>query len=256
MSPFHTWITTGRLTIWGVKLLASFVFASNAAAQAPPLAAFSAASGSGPVAPWRLVGLPGGKVPLTKIDLVESDGVRVARLQAERSYGNWVHALAGDWTPSTSSSLTWRWRLEQPVQGADLRTKPGDDIALKLCLSFDLPLSALSFGERTLLRLARANSSEPLPAATLCYIWDPGLPAGQILPSAFTQRVRYWVLDGQASPLGQWRNHQRSPYADFLRAFGHETTTVPAMTAVLIGADADNTGARSLSFVGDITLKP
>jgi len=44
--------------------------------------------------------------------------------------------------------------------------------------------------------------------------------------------------------------------ADFLRAFGHETREIPPLIALVVGADADNTGARSLAFVGDLMLAP
>jgi hypothetical protein len=39
-----------------------------------------------------------------------------------------------------------------------------------------------------------------------------------------------------------------------MRAFGHETDTVPPLIALLVGADADNTSGHSLAYVGDLTL--
>jgi len=41
---------------------------------------------------------------------------------------------------------------------------------------------------------------------------------------------------------------------DFLRAFGHETTVVPPLLALAVGADTDNTGSHSLAYVGDLSL--
>lgn len=245
MSRLLTWITTGLLTIW----------AASALAQAPAIAAFSSAPGAAAPPPWRAAGLPGGKVPQTRISLAGVDGVRVARLTADGSYGTLVHDLA-PWTPPPGATLSWRWRLDQPLAHADLRTKQGDDAALKVCVLFDLPLPALPFGERALLRMARAVSGEPLPAATLCYVWDTALAAGTALPNAWSRRVQLKVLDGAASPLGQWQLHSQNLQADFLQAFGHESATVPPVTAVLIGADADNTGGRSLGYIGDLRISP
>ncbi|MBX3653024.1 MAG: DUF3047 domain-containing protein [Ramlibacter sp.] len=241
------WTTTGLLTLWAGSALAQ--------APAPALTPFSEATGPAPPPPWRAAGLPGGKVPLSSIRLAELDGRRVARLAAEGSYGTLVHDVAA-WVPSPGATLAWRWRLDQPLAHADLRTREGDDAALKVCVLFDMPLSALPFGERTLLRMARAVSGEPLPAATLCYVWDTSLPAGTTLPNAWSRRVRWHVLDGPASPVGQWRAHQRNLRDDFLQAFGQESATVPPITALLIGADADNTGGRSLGYVGDLRLAP
>ena len=236
-------------------VLAAMLAATAAAAmaQAPVLSAFSSVTGDAAPPPWRVVGLPQGKVALARITLAEVDGARVARLATDNSYGTLVHDIT-PWTPTTSATLAWRWRLDQPLAAANLRSKEGDDAALKLCVMFDLPLDALSFGERTLMRVARTVAGEKLPAATLCYVWDVSLPTGTVLPNAYSRRVRFMVVDGTASPPGQWRSHQRSLAADFLKVFGDDTQQVPPAMAVVIGADSDSTAGRSLGYIADIQL--
>jgi|JI10StandDraft_1071094.scaffolds.fasta_scaffold72605_4 hypothetical protein len=234
------------------------VFAATGApalAQAPALSAFTSATGDAAPPPWRVVGLPQGKVALARITMAEVDGARVARLATDNSYGTLVHDIT-PWTPTTSATLAWRWRLDQPLAAANLRSKDGDDAALKLCVMFDLPLDALSFGERTLMRVARTVSGEKLPAATLCYVWDVSLPTGTVLPNAYSRRVRFMVVDGTASAPGPWRSHQRSLAADFLKVFGDDTQQVPPAVAVVIGADSDSTAGRSLGYIGDLKLTP
>lgn len=231
------------------------IFAQNVEGLAPVLAAFSSAPGTQPPAPWRAVGLPQDKAPLARITLTEVDGTRVAQLATDRSYGTLVHDIR-PWVPGAQATLAWRWRLDQPLQAADLRRKDGDDVALKLCVMFDLPLDALPLGERTVLRLARAVSGEKLPAATLCYVWDPALASGTVLPNAYSRRVRFMVADGLGSATGQWQNHQRTLAADFLRAFGDEARQLPPAIAVVIGGDADNTAGRSLGYIGDLKITP
>ena len=66
-------------------------------------------------------------------------------------------------------------------QGADLRTKAGDDGAAKLCVFFDFPADRLSFAERAKLTLARAASGEDVPSEVLCYVWDNKEPKGTSL---------------------------------------------------------------------------
>lgn len=236
--------------------------AGTAPATVPPhpvqplaLTPFSTSTDSGAPAPWRVVGLPGHKVPLARFSLTRLDGERVVELATRGAYGTWVHDLPG-WTPGPSARLRWRWRLDEPVPGADLKRKEADDAALKLCVMFDPPLDGLPFGERALLRLARAVSGEPLPAATLCYVWDPALPAGTVLPNAYTRRMRWMVVDGATSPLASWRSHSRPVAADYLKAFGDESRTVPPVAAIVLGADSDNTASHSLGRLGDVTLTP
>jgi hypothetical protein len=258
--PSRSSITTGRSTPWGVSfLLASLCALPVASAQVeadtqvPTLQPFSTARSSALPKPWRLVGLPGGKIPLTRIDLTSVDGAQVLRLETDKSYGNAVHDL-DSLAVISGSKLRWRWRLEQALAAADLKRKDGDDTALKVCLMFDMSLDKLGLLERNLLRLARATSAEKLPAATLCYVWDHLASAGSEFPNAYTERLRFMVLDSGEAPLGRWRNHERDIVADFRRAFGHEADTIPPLIAVAVGADADNTGGASLAYVGDLTL--
>ena len=220
-------------------------------APPPVLPPFSHAAGGAPSAPWRVVGLPNGKVPLTQMDVVVLDGAPVLRLRTDQSYGALSHALP----PQTGVGvLRWRWRLDQPMPSANLLRKDGDDAPLKVCALFDLPLDAIPFIERNLLRLARRVGAEHLPGATLCYVWDHTLPAGTVLANAYSRRVRYLVLDSGTPNLGQWVPHTRDLHADFLRAFGAESDTVPPLLAIAVGADSDNTGSTSLGYLGDLSL--
>ena len=235
-------------------LCAKPVFAENLAVAAN-LHPFSSASGAVPPPPWRVVGLPKSTKPLTRFELVPIDGHPVLRVQTDHSYANLVHDLP-DFALAPGMQLRWRWRLDQPLQGTDLRRREGDDSPLKVCVLFDLPIEQIGFVERNLLRAARSVSGEKLPAATLCYVWDAMLAPGTLLHNAFTHRVRMIVVDSGEQHLGQWVSHRQDLAADFLRAFGNESATVPPLAAVLVGADSDNTGGQSLGYVGDVTLSP
>ncbi|WP_397409382.1 DUF3047 domain-containing protein [Polaromonas sp.] len=238
-----------------VLLISLLLPVAQAQTQGPALTAFSSASGEQPPPPWRVVGVPGGKIPLTRYTLVELDGRKVLRVEASKSYGNLVHDLPA-LVSEVGLRLRWRWRLDEALRGADLRRREGDDSPLKVCALFDMPLARLGLIERNLLRLARAASGEKLPSATLCYVWDSALAPGTLLPNAYSARVRFIVLDSGEQRLGQWVAHSRDLGADFRRAFGEESEAVPPLQAVLVGADADNTGGRSLGHVGDVTLSP
>lgn len=247
-----------RIQALAVASCAAFTgFGSVVWAQTPvTLAPFSnAASGQAPV-PWRPVGVPGGKIPLTDFKVMALEGQQVLRVEANKSYGNLVHALPAGFVPAPGLQLRWRWRLDQPVAEADLRRREGDDAALKVCALFDQPLDRLNLLDRTMLRVARAASAENLPSATLCYVWDPSMTPGTLLPNAYTARVRLIVVDGGQQGLGRWSVHARDLATDFRRAFGEEGAAVPPLAALLIGADADNTAGHSLGYVGDLSLSP
>lgn len=236
-------------------MTAMSVLALAAQAAGLALVPFSSATADQPPAPWRVVGVPGGKIPITSFSMAEVDGRKVLRVATSKSYGNLVHDLPLGST-ATGLRLTWRWRLEVALQGADLQTRQGDDSPLKVCVLFDMPLEKLGLIDRNLLRMARAASSEKLPSATLCYVWDDTLKVATLLPNAYTSRVRMMVASSGHQNLGQWVVQSRDIAADFRQAFGAESQALPPVLAILVGGDADNTGGHSLGYVDDVRLEP
>jgi hypothetical protein len=232
-------------------LLVLLAAAGGAAAQG--LLAPLDGPGATPPPPWREVLLPKQTLSKTRFEVVDIDGTRALRIESPASYGTLVHVL--DEPSAAAPLLSWRWRLDRAVAGADLRHKAGDDAALKVCVMFDHALDRVPFFERQHLLLARFLSGEPLPAATICYVWDRLLPAGSVLPNAYTGRMRWFVLQGRGSPLGEWRSERRDLRADFLRVFGDEASELPRISAVLVGADADSSGGHGLAHVAALVLQ-
>lgn len=224
----------------------------RAAAADAALTGFGTA-GSAPQAPWHVQGLPQqGSKPLTRFSVVDIDGKRGVRIEADESYANLVHPLS----PVASTHLAWQWRLEKPLETSDLHSRSGDDTAIKVCVFFDMPIDNMSFTDRQLLRLARSKTTDFQPTATICYVWDTQLPAGTTLDNAFTRRVRYMVLETGKDKLDRWVAEKRDVGADFLKLFGDESKTVPPVLGVSVGADSDNTKGHTVSYVSSLVLEP
>lgn len=231
-------------------LLAPWLLAAGPAlAVLTPLAPGAPGQPEKPPPPWVYAGLPQQQRPATRFALVPLDGQTVLRVEAERSYGNLLHPLPG----TAAGRLSWRWRVDRALPAADLRSKAGDDTALKVCAMFELPRERVPFVERQLLRLAESRLGEPLPNATLCYVWDNTQPAGSVLPNAYSRRLRFITLGGAA---GTWQAVSRDLAADFVQAFGDEAAAAPALRAIALGADADNTGGHSLGYIDALRLEP
>jgi Protein of unknown function (DUF3047) len=199
-----------------------------------------------------VLGLPGRySKPLTQFDVTELDNKKVLRIRTDKSYGNLVHPWQG-----SVSKISFNWRLDNPLLLSSLKSKNTDDTALKVCLAFDMPMEKVPMGERTKLRIAQFLSHDHLPTATICYVWAHAETVGADFDSPFTGRLHYIVLDSGEAKLKTWQMHQRNISADFLKAFGNETTTVPTVTAIIVGADSDNTLGTSLGYVADIVVQP
>jgi len=217
-----------------------------------PLLVQPAGPGEQPPAPWHVVGLPQQTKPFTRFGVVTLEGQRVLKVEAQSSYGNLVHPVLEQ---SNGHLLRWRWRVDEPLPAANLHRRDGDDSPLKVCALFDMPLAAVPFVERQVLRIARLRSGESLPAASVCYVWDAHLPPGTVLDNAFTRRLRMIVLRGPETGLRTWVSEQRDVWADFRRLFADEAQAVPPLVGIGIAADADNTQGHSLGYVGSITLE-
>ena len=235
-----------------VVLIFLMSLVSSASADGPMPLPFGPAA-SQAHAPWHVTGLPNQVKPYTAFSVVEADGQKALRIEAASSYGNLVYPLQ---LTSTPAALTWRWRADELVDAEDLRTRGGDDVAVKVCVMFDMSLEKVPFVERQLLKVARTKSVDPVPAATVCYVWDAHLPIGTTLDNAFTRRIRYKVLQSGTGHLHQWMSERRNIGADFTEMFGAESSEVPPVIGVLVGADADNTHGHSLAHVADIVIEP
>jgi len=199
---------------------------------------------------WREERLRG--VAPNQHELVGIEGRAVLRIMSRRSASSLVWRFA---TPVRPARLTWRWRVDA-WPAAAVRTafgeKAGDDFGLRLYLLFDYPTSRVPIDERMLLAMARALYDPAVPAATLCYVADPRAPAGTIVPSAYSARVKLMVLRSDALP-GPWWVEERDLLADFQHAFGAEHGPgMPPIAAVALAADTDQAGGELNAFFGDL----
>ena len=97
--------------------------------------------------------------------------------------------------------------------------------------------------------LALAMSGNALPYATLMYIWENRLPEGAVIPHHFSTRIQMIVAGSGTKDLGVWHEERVNLFDDYRRAFGEDP---PRVKAVGIMSDADNTGARTIAWYGDI----
>lgn len=231
--------------------LLAAALASAPADGAEAITPFSSAAPGAPPPPWRVVTLP--KLPRhTDYRVVDLDGRRVLRVQADASYANLLHPLAHE--TARAPILTWQWRVDRLVAGADLTRKSGDDTPARLCVLFDVADERMGLGLRLQLAVARALFDPNLPAAAICYVWDASLAPGTWLPNAHTDRVQMLVL--RSGETGRWYDERRDLRADFARAFPAEAAGgfVPRVIAVGVAADGDNTGGSALAYFGDIHM--
>lgn len=234
-----------RALAWTMLLLAAPALARVDTMLAP---FSSGAPGAGIPAPWMPYSLAKGQHP-TRYEIADVGDRRVLRASAQASASALIHPVriesaGGAW-------LNWSWRVDKPVRGGDPATRGGDDFAARIYVLFDPDPARLSFAQRAKLALARAIYGKDVPAAALCYVWDPRQPSGRMLPNPYTERVRMIVAEGSEAPAGKWVAFSRNVAEDYRRAFGEDA---PPVIGVVVAADTDNTGETTLAYFGDISF--
>lgn len=175
-----------------------------------------------------------------------------------------VHALsdAGNSTlrmrlpPESATAparLAFSWFVPALNERVDLRDQDIDDAVARVIVTFEGDRGRLSVRDNMLSELANLVTGEPLPFATLMYVWDLRYPVGSVIPNPHTQRIRMLVIDSGPERLNQWVDHERDIGADYRLVFGEAPGPV---SAVGVMTDSNNTGERVSAWFGPLLLSP
>ena len=217
------------------------------------IGSFSKEPADGGTPPGWEVFRPAPKATSTRYSRVSDGGTTVVRAEADKSMSGLLKRI--DIDMQKTPLLRWRWKIDHPVEEADLTKRSGDDYAARIYLLFDLDPATLSLAARLELKVAKGIFGADLPAASLNYVWDNTHPIGLMRASAFTNRLRMVVVESGASKAGTWVSETRDVEADFRRAFGDEAPPrVPNVIGLAIATDTDNTGGKVTAWYGDIAF--
>lgn len=154
--------------------------------------------------------------------------------------------------PSELGQLQFSWLVPALIPGADMALREADDAPVRVVLAFEGDRSRFSARNAMLSELARTLTGEPMPYATLMYVWCPQRPVGSVIHNPRTDRIRKLVVESGPQRLGRWLDYARDVRADFVQAFGEEPG---ALLAVGIMTDTDNTGTTTQAWYGPVQLR-
>ena len=194
--------------------------------------------------------------PLSKLKhdtvytLAQAEGRTVLRAAADGSASAYVAYLKPP--ASVPAVLSWRWKTDALVPGADNRDKSREDAPLRVIVAFGGDRSTLPAAEQRLARRAKAISGKDLPYATLMYIWSDLVAVETLIPSAHSSRVKMLVVASGAKGLGAWQAVRRDVAADYRRAYGEEPGPV---VGIGVMTDTDNTGTKAAGEYADLRIE-
>jgi hypothetical protein len=198
-------------------------------------------------AQWEAVALPG---KLRTAFKLEQHGQRTA-LKAEANASASLMRQRLNIPPEQLGRLQFSWQVDNLLPEADMADRDRDDSPVRLILAFEGDRSRFSVKNAMLSDLTEALTGEPLPYATLMYVWSNRAPVGSVIVNPRTDRVRKWVLESGPAHVQQWRPYQRDVRADFEKAFGEAPG---ALIGIAVMTDSDNTRSHVRAWYGDIRL--
>jgi hypothetical protein len=139
------------------------------------------------------------------------------------------------------------------IANADLMQPDTSDSPVRLVLAFEGDRSKFSAKNAMLSELALTLTGEPLPYATLMYVWGTHRAPGSVIVSHRTDRIRKLVLESGPQHLGRWLDYERDIKADFEKAFGEAPG---ALVGIGIMTDTDNTRSQTQAWYGPVSLVP
>ncbi|MGC4394628.1 DUF3047 domain-containing protein [Hydrogenophaga sp. T2] len=218
--------------------------------------------------------------------LAQSAWARATTLDGVQASGPWVHRRYGNRQPtlyeaseregrpalharSVSGNSTLRlplqpaalapgarlqfsWWVPALLPHADLRSAEADDAVARIILTFDGDRASWSRRDHMLSELAQLVTGEPMPYATLIYVWDDRYPVGSVIDNPHTRRIRKLVVQSGTERLGRWVDHDRDVHDDFRLAFGHAPG---ALTGLGLMTDSNNTRVDTEAWYGPLALR-
>jgi len=214
-----------------------------------PWADQSGLHAAGQVTTWTHQQFPG-KVP-TQFAYARNDGRDAVAVRANASASMLRQVVRIE--PQDLGHVRFSWRVPALIEQADLATREHDDAPVRLVLAFEGDRSRFSAKDAALSELALALTGEPLPYATLMYVWCNKRAPGTVIGSPRTDRIRKLVVESGAARLDKWLDYERDIRADYERVFGEAPG---ALVGIGIMTDSDNTHSQARAWYGPIRFLP
>ncbi|MEO8387871.1 MAG: DUF3047 domain-containing protein [Polaromonas sp.] len=208
----------------------------------------SSASTDADAAKWRHCTFPGKKS--TRYRAVRLDGRNAIFSESDSAASMLRQDLRIE--PSALGTLGFSWKVPKMISGADITQRDRDDSPVRLVLAFEGDRSKFSAKNAMLSELALVLTGEPLPYATLMYVWGSHSAPESVIINTRTDRIRKLVIESGPGRLDRWLDYQRDVRADYEKAFGEAPG---ALVGIAIMTDTDNTRQTTKAWYGPVSLK-
>ena len=147
-------------------------------------------------------------------------------------------------------TLRFSWFVNALNPLSDLADRHLDDAVARVIIQFDGDRSTFSPRDLMLSDVLHMATGEPLPYATLMYVWDHRYPVGTVIPHARSARIKTLVIESGQGRLGRWVDFERDVAADYETVFGKIPQRV---SGIALMTDSNNTRHASTAWYGPLS---
>lgn len=147
--------------------------------------------------------------------------------------------------------LTWRWKVSNVLEKADVRKKSGDDFSARVWVAFFSDSEKMGVFEALKFKAAKARFGELVPTSVLMYVWDNKNPMGKVYDNAFNHKAKMVIVESGPGRAGRWTSERRNVYEDYKNFIGGEP---PETIFVAVMTDTDNTKESATAYYDDIVF--
>ena len=210
-------------------------------------AATSALPGDTKSGPWEHYQLPT-KTP-SRYDGFVKDGREALAVSAQSSASMVRRRVRVE--PDDLGSVKFSWQVPELIASADMALREADDSPVRLVLTFEGDRANFSAKNAMLSELAQVLTGEPLPYATLMYVWCNKRQSDSVIINPRTDRIRTLVVESGSKNLNRWLDYERNIRPDFETAFGEAPG---ALVGVALMTDTDNTRSSAQAWYGPLSF--
>lgn len=192
----------------------------------------------------------GNKNPTTYTSATNDNGEAIIKATSNNSISSVKVELNA--MPQDFPIIEWEWKIKSVLESGDVTKKNGDDYAARIYITFDYPVSDLSFGDKIKYRFYKTFTSFDVPTRALNYVWANKADIGSIHPNPYTDWVQIIAVESGNEKAGTWQPEKRNLLKDYREVFGEDP---PAITGIQIMTDSDNTGEYAEAAYGKIILR-
>lgn len=198
---------------------------------------------------WELAPF-GRKDPTTYTSGMKENGDPIIIAKSNSSISSVQVEVQAD--PAEYPIIEWEWKIDSVLESGDVTEKDGDDYPARIYITFDYPVSDLSFGDKIKYRFYKTFTSFDVPTRALNYVWANKAKVGSIHPNPYTDWIQVVAVQSGNENAGRWQIEQRNIIEDYREAFGEDP---PAITGIQIMTDSDNTEESAEAAYGKIILR-